>query len=137
MALIPDDPKQRKALIIGIIAAAGFYFKESSDSGTYLLLEAGDPRWRSTTIGAVSWGATIETDVRDVTRYGCATVTGIEDGKNHAFRILYRENVFEVYVDDLLVQTFVTSKAPTGRIGFIVRNARCAYSDLQIWQMIL
>lgn len=26
MALIPDDPKQRNALIIGIIAAAGFYF---------------------------------------------------------------------------------------------------------------
>jgi len=26
MALIPDDPKQRNALILGIIAAAGFYF---------------------------------------------------------------------------------------------------------------
>jgi type IV pilus assembly protein PilO len=26
MALIPDDPKRRNALIIGIIAAAGFYF---------------------------------------------------------------------------------------------------------------
>ena len=26
MALVPDDPKQRNALIIGILAAAGFYF---------------------------------------------------------------------------------------------------------------
>ena len=26
MALIPDDPKQRNALLIGIVAAAGFYF---------------------------------------------------------------------------------------------------------------
>ena len=26
MALIPDDPRQRNALIIGILAAAGFYF---------------------------------------------------------------------------------------------------------------
>jgi type IV pilus assembly protein PilO len=26
MALIPDDPKQRNALLIGLVAAAGFYF---------------------------------------------------------------------------------------------------------------
>ena len=117
--------------------AAGFYFEESSDSGTYLLLEAGDPRWRRSDIGVVTWGPTIEKDVRDVTQYGCATVTGIEDKKNHAFRILYRKNMFEVYIDDLLVQTFITSKPPTGRVGFIVQNARCVYSNVHIWQMIL
>ena len=26
MALIPDDPKQRNALVIGVVALAGFYF---------------------------------------------------------------------------------------------------------------
>jgi hypothetical protein len=116
---------------------AGFCFEETSGSGTYLLLEAGHPKWRKTEIGVVRWGSGLAMDVRDVTGSGCATVAGIDDRTSHTFRILYRKNIFEVYVDDLLVQTFITSQPPTGRIGFIVQNARCSYRDVRVWQMVL
>ena len=76
-------------------------------------------------------------DVRDTTQSGCATVTGLDVGTPHTFRVLYRKNMFEVYVDDLLVQTFITSQSATGRIGFIVQNARCDFRDVRLWKMAL
>lgn len=116
---------------------AGFYFEESETSGTYVLLENGDPRWRKSDIGGVEWGTHLHTELRDVTQYGAATVTGITNKQPHRFRIFYRRNMFEVYIDDLLMQTFITARTPTGRIGFIVQNARCVYSDVQMWEMKL
>ena len=32
--------------------------------------------------------------------------------------------MFELYIDDLLVQTFIVPDAPTGRLGFMVQNAK-------------
>jgi hypothetical protein len=117
---------------------AGFYFEQEESTGTYLLLEAGSPRWRATDIGLVELGpSSPRFDVRDTTSYGAATVTGITDKQPHRFRILYRRNMFELYIDDLLMQTFITTGVPTGRIGFIVQNARCTFDDLKIWQMSL
>ncbi len=115
----------------------GFYFEETPASGTYLLLEAGHARWRKAEIGVVRWGSGLDIDVRDTTQYGCATVSGLDVGKIHTFRVLYRKNMFEVYVDDLLVQTFITSQSPTGRIGLIAQNARCAFWDVHLWEMVL
>jgi hypothetical protein len=33
------------------------------------------------------------------------------------------------------MQTFITANPPSGRFGFIVLNARCAYDDVRIWRM--
>lgn len=115
---------------------AGFYFEETATSGTYLLLEAGDPRRRRSDIGGVEWGAQPRIEQRDITQYGAATVTGITNQQEHRFRIFYRHNIFELYIDDLLMQTFITANPPTGRFGFVVLNARCVYSDVRIWRMI-
>lgn len=118
-------------------AKAGFYFEETETSGTYLLLEAADPLWRTAEIGSVEWNPILRFEPRDVTRHGAATVTGITAHQEHRLRILYRRNIFEVYIDDLLVQTFTTAHTPTGRWGFIVQNARCTFDDVRIWQMTL
>lgn len=116
---------------------AGFYFEESESSGTFVLLGAGHPRWRRSDIGSIEWGTPLRTSLRDVTEYGAATVTGIADKHQHHFRIFFRRNMFEVYIDDLLMQSFVTGSAPTGRFGFIVQNSRCTFADIQVWEMNL
>ena len=45
--------------------------------------------------------------------------------------------MFEVYVNDLLAQSFITASQPTGRIGFIAQNARSEFNNIRIWQMAL
>ena len=75
-------------------------------------------------------------DIEDVSGRGCATVTGLEDGRQHAFRLLVRMTFFELYVDDRLVQTFVYRPA-SGRVGFVGRGARLGIDGLRAWQMSL
>jgi hypothetical protein len=118
-------------------AKAGFFFEEGGASGTYLLLEAGDPRWRISEIGGIAWEPSLRFEPRDVTSHGAATVTGITNQHEHRFRILCRRSMFELYIDDFLVQSYVTGGPPSGRIGFVVRNGRCLFADLRIWRMDL
>ena len=70
----------------------------------------------------------------DVTGKGCATVSGIDDGKEHTFRLLCRLEMFELYIDDLLMQTYL-HKPDSGKIGVVVGNAKAAFSDLKAWRM--
>ena len=116
---------------------AGFWFEESSHSGTYLLFEAGEPRFRESEIGLIDWSAGLSVQTMDTTGYGCATVTGISEHETHTFRVYLRRNMFEVYVNDLLAQSFITASQPTGRIGFIAQNARSEFNNIRIWQMAL
>ena len=72
----------------------------------------------------------------DVTGKGCATVTGIEPGHEHTFRLLVRMGFFELYIDDLLMQTF-RYKSGAGKVGFLVHDAKAEFSDLKAWKMSL
>ena len=99
-----------------------------------LRLGIGTPEERQTHVGRYNsvTGFTSE----DTTARGCATVTGIGNGTPHAFRLLARHDLYELYVDDLLVQTYVYRPA-TGRIGFVACGAEATFSNLTAYDMAL
>lgn len=74
---------------------------------------------------------------------GCAAPAGILPHTNHSFRLLIRKNMFELYLDDMFVQTFNTTHAPGSigltpeRIGFIAQNGQGLFDNLKIWSMNL
>jgi hypothetical protein len=63
-----------------------------------------------------------------------ATVTGLDDGKDHTFRLWLRSGQMELYIDDLLMQSFFYFKA-TGRIGFIAQESEVDFSKLRFYSM--
>ncbi len=116
-------------------AEAGFIFEEK-DAQMALLLGVGGPdpkgEGRETRIGRLKDGG--ELDCEDIIGAGDAMVTGIEESKEHSFRLLIRQEAFELYIDDMLVQTFVY-KPSSGRIGFIAQNAKVEFKELKVWEM--
>ena len=117
---------------------AGFYLAETEHEGTGILLRS---------YGAVKIGHMYEKNgeacfrTEDEARCGiCATATGIAAGREHNFRLLVKGNMFELYIDDLLVQSFNTAhslthepRAPIG-IGFLAENGKLSVSALKLWR---
>jgi hypothetical protein len=75
---------------------------------------------------------------------GVATVTSMDPAKQHAVRVMFRKGMWEVYINDLLAQTFLYGgayplpDAGAGRIGLIctgVPNANVR--AVRAWQMSL
>jgi hypothetical protein len=63
-------------------------------------------------------------------------VAGIPSGVSCSFRILIRKGIFEVYLNDLLVQTFAAENL-TGRIGFVVQDGKGTLENFKAWEMSL
>lgn len=127
-----------KALSYGDNPAVGFVLEEGPDQSMSMLLGIGEPNERETHVGRLvraSDGTTVFTSM-DVTGKGCATVTGIEPGRERTFRLLVRAGFFELYIDDLLVQTFNCPYC-SGRLGFVVRDSSAELVDLLAWKMSL
>ena len=102
-----------------------------------MLLEVGHPAWRRSHVGKLTYSLEAVGFVsQDVTGPGCATVTGVGAGETCTFRLLIRKNMFELYVNDLLFQTFVTGET-TGRIGFVAQNGKVTLADVKAWEMNL
>ena len=118
--------------------AAGFVLDEGNDGSMAIQLGIGAPEQRETHIGRLRTvpDGGLEFASVDVTGEGCATVTGIEDGKEHTFRLLLRMGGFELYIDDLLMQTYIY-KPSSGKVGLLVRNAKVIFGDLKAWSMSL
>ncbi len=120
-------------------SGAGFYFPETEKSGTAVLL---------TTYGTMRIGEMKEAGgkilfaAEDEAHTGiCSTATGLTGKKEQAFRLIMRKNMFEIYLDDVLVQTFNTTheypligQTPFG-IGFLAENGKAIFSDIKIWKM--
>ncbi|MBC8472900.1 MAG: hypothetical protein H8D56_25845 [Planctomycetes bacterium] len=117
---------------------AGFVLDEGSGGSMAIQLGIGAPQQRETHIGRLRTepDGALEFVSEDVTGSGCATVTGIEDGKEHTFRLLVRLGGFELYIDDLLMQTYIYQPF-FGKVGFLARNAEAVFSDLRAWSMSL
>ncbi|MCX6877398.1 MAG: hypothetical protein NTW21_26850 [Verrucomicrobia bacterium] len=115
---------------------AGFVVGENDGQAMAVQLGIGQPDGRETHIGRLATGpdGTHTFTSEDVTGKGCATVTGIEDGKEHAFRLLCRMEMLELYMDDLLVQTYIHAPG-SGKVGFLVCNAQAGFSDQRAWSM--
>lgn len=114
---------------------AGFYV-EGADKGpgTAILLEVGEPQWRESQIGKLRLDTEFHFDSLDVTGRNCATVTGLDNNRNHTFRLWLRGGQMELYVDDLLMQTFFI-QSPSGRIGFVAQESEAQFSQLKFYQM--
>ena len=122
-----------------VASSIGFYLEEQPGAGTALILHS----YGRTEIGAMGLGEHAEFRAEDVIGPGCAAPAGILPHQNHTFRLLVRKNMFELYLDDLLVQTFNTTHRPDQaglvpqRLGFISQNGQAVFEHLRCWQMDL
>ena len=75
---------------------------------------------------------------------GVATVISVEAASSCTVHVLFRRGMFEVYVDDLLAQTYVygggypLSAKGAGRVGLrFTGGAKFQISSVGAWQMTL
>ncbi len=115
-----------------VFPAVGICLEGKDKSAIAVLFES----WGQTEIGTLRWTEQPHFESEDRTGYGCATVAGIAPGEVCHFRLLFRKNIFEMYLNDLLVQTYSTDNI-TGRIGFMVQDGEAVIGDLKAWEMIL
>lgn len=114
---------------------AGFYIEGlESGPGTAILLEVGEPQWRESHIGTLRLEGDFQFESQDVTGRNCATVTGLDEGKTHTFRLWIRGGQMELYIDDLLMQSFFLERS-SGRIGFIAQESEAQFTNLKFYQM--
>jgi len=125
-----------RARATGSVPAAGIMIAEGPSQAMAVLLGIGKPDTRVTNIGRLVMDHETNFEVLDVTGKYCATVTGIEEDKRHFFRLLIRIGLFELYIDDKLMQTFFY-KPGNARIGLVAHNATAQLSDLKAWRMSL
>jgi len=114
---------------------AGFYI-EGADKGqgTAIMLEVGEPQWRESEIGTLRLDTAFHFEALDVTGRNSATVTGLDNDKDHTFRLWIRGGQVELYVDDLLMQSFFFLR-PSGRIGFVSQESEAQFSQLKFYEM--
>ena len=115
---------------------AGFYLEAKDGEGTGILLAVSDAASRCSHVGALKLGKQWDFRSCDETGPGCATVTGIAPGCKHTFRLWMHHDIFELYIDDLLVQTMAVGER-SGRVGFLVQNGAATVADLKAWSMNL
>jgi hypothetical protein len=122
-----------------VAPAAGFFLEENDREGTAILLQSQG----QTDIGRLTVGDRGEFFSEDIIGPGCAAPAGVVPHENHTFRLFVRKNMFELYLDDLLVQTFNTTHDPNTpgviprRIGFIAENGQAIFDNVKVAPMTL
>lgn len=117
----------------GAELVAGIAFPGREGRCLELRLELGKPGTRCTRIGWWDPGAGFV--AADVIGRGCASVAGIEADVPHTFRLLVRHGLFELYVNDLLVQTYFLNEHWDGTLGFLAVAAKAEFSNLKAYRM--
>ncbi|MDD5705234.1 MAG: hypothetical protein PHR35_04875 [Kiritimatiellae bacterium] len=121
-----------------VASSVGFYLEEAPGMGTAILLHS----YGLTETGRLTLDPLTFT-VEDTVGPGCASPAGLTPHVPHRFRLLARRTMFELYLDDLLVETFNTAHDPDHpgitprRLGFIVQNGQGFFEDVQMWTMSL
>ena len=115
-----------------VFPAVGICLEQKNQEGTAILFET----WGQTEIGTLRWSEQPRFESRDRTGFGCATVAGIQPGETGLFRLLIRKGIFEIYLNDLLVQTY-SAENLTGRIGFMVQDGQGTFGPPKVWEMNL
>jgi hypothetical protein len=122
-----------------VASSVGFYLEERPGEGTAILLHS----FGRTEIGKITLTDRVDFRSEDTIGPSCAAPAGIVPHRKHAFRLLIRKNMFEFYLDDLLVQTFNTTHDPgilgctPQRVGFIAENGQGLFEDVRAWSMNL
>lgn len=79
---------------------------------------------------------TLEFILEDVVGpFGHAAMCGIRHGKTHSFRLLARGDYFELFVDEIYVQTYLLPETMTGRIGLYVADGFFSFGNLKAYMM--
>ncbi|MEI6519846.1 MAG: hypothetical protein WCO98_07375 [bacterium] len=118
----------------GIKSAAGFAFSENNEGVMEIRLGINVADECETHIGR--WNVVTGFSSEDVTGKGCATVMGITNDATHHFRLLVRHDVFELYIDNMLVQTYVY-RPHGGRIGLVACEANVVFNKIIAYAMSL
>lgn len=125
-----DDP-------VHVAPSAGLYLEERPGLGTAVLLHG----FGRTDIGVMDEADDLAVTVEDEIGGATALVAGIRPDVVHTFRLLARRNMFEMYLDELLVQTFNTTHTPNAvgmipqRLGLVVQNGTAVYDALRVTRM--
>jgi hypothetical protein len=115
-----------------VFPAAGICLEQEGKQATAVLFET----WGQTEIGRLAWSEQPRFEARDRTGFGCATVAGIPAGATCSYRLLIRKGIFEIYLNDLLVQTYSVANL-TGRIGFVTQDGEGVFGRPKAWAMTL
>lgn len=119
-------------------SAVGFCALEQENSATAMMLEVGHPYQRRSLVERVKISRQgFQYQQLDATGEGCATVRGVSPGERHSFRLYLRRRMMELYIDDLLVQSFLLQGEPSGQIGLLARNAEWRIEDLRLYRLAL
>lgn len=138
-------------------AAVGFFLEEGPGRGMLVQLEtlgltriglfeyAAEPRFDADEYGLAGWGNTQrEGEYLGLSRFtqedvvgpiGYAGPCGVQSGRMHRFRLLVAHGIFELYLDDLLVQSYITGPT-TGRLGLFGRSGRAEVRGLVIHTVV-
>ena len=138
--------------------AAGFYFEAGPGNGTAMILDTlgltrsgflryadhkitdrniyadsgeGMVRARS---GELQGTLAFEFD-DTVGPFGHASYGGVRHKKTHHFRIIAQGDYFELYIDDLYVQTYLLPETMSGRVGFMCFDGVCEYTEISAWEI--
>ena len=122
-----------KANSAGKASAAGFAFPGRNGQWLDLRLELGQPGERCSRLGW--WDPKTGFAAADVIGRGCASVAGIAADTTHTFRLLIRQGLFELYVNELLVQTYFLNEHWDGTFGFLAVDATAEFANLKAWRM--
>jgi hypothetical protein len=115
-----------------VFPAMGICLEQEGKQAAAVLFET----WGQTEIGTLAWSGQPSFASRDRTGFGCATVAGMPAGTTCSYRLLLRKEIFEIYLNDLLVQTWSAAKL-TGRIGFVVQDGEGVFGRPKAWEMTL
>lgn len=116
-------------------SSGGIYLSESENSGTAIIFDT----FGKCEIVYIKDRKLILKD--DVVGFGSAAPYWMEGGKKYSIRLLVKNGLFEIYVDDRYLQTFNTThfKAIKGKtikgIGCISLRRKCMLSDIKIYEM--
>lgn len=122
-----------------VAPSVGFYLEEKTGEGTAILLHS----YGKTEIGKMTLADRVDFRVEDTIGPGCAAPAGITSHHDHSFRLLIRQNMFELYLDDRFVQGFNTTHDPGSiglvpqRLGFVAENGEGRIEHLKVWSMSL
>lgn len=137
-------------------AAAGFYFEHAPGRGMLMQLEtlgltrtglfeyATAPAFDADEFALAAFGNMDRggpyqglsrfTEEDRVGPIGYAPPCGLRNGRTHRFRLLVKGGLFELYLDDLLVQTYVTGPA-SGRLGLVAKSGAVTFDQLRFHAM--
>lgn len=119
-----------------VFPAGGFYLEEDDVSGTAVIFDS----CGRTLIYAVKTDGRLSMCREDILDYGCAVPCGMSAGVPHRFRLIIHRCMFEIYLDDMYVQTFNTAHTKNSagrfpkRFGIASCNGVCTGSDITVYK---